>query len=124
MQEVPKDTSDARKEQQQARKQQDSKSVQPPHKKPEGEATPSQGDLYKDIPNSQIRKIIAKRLLESKNTVPHYFVRATAALDAATNLRKSMKAQGTKASRPLFSLCSYLIAAGMKRIVKIVGWSM
>ena len=98
IQEVPKDTSEAREEQQQAHKQQESKSVQPPHKEPAGEATPSQGDLYKDIPNSQIRKIIAKRLLESKNTVPHYYIKATAALDAATSMRQSMKAQGTKAS--------------------------
>lgn len=98
IQEVPKDTSEAREEQQQAHKQQESKSVQPPHKEPAGEATPSQGDLYKDVPNSQVRKIIAKRLLESKNTVPHYYIKATAALDAATSMRQSMKAQGTKAS--------------------------
>ncbi len=94
---VAKDTSEARKEQQQAHQQQEAKSVQPPHKEPAGEATPSQGDLYSDVPNSQIRKIIAKRLLESKTTVPHYYIKATADLDAATNLRKTMKAQGTKA---------------------------
>ena len=81
---------------QQAHEQQESKSIQPEQKLPAGEATPAQGDLYKDLPNSQIRKIIAKRLLESKTTVPHYYVKATAELGAATAMRKSMKAQGTK----------------------------
>lgn len=89
------------KPQQQAHKQRESKSIQPEHKQPSGEATPAQGHQFRDVPNSQIRKIIARRLLESKTTVPHYFIAATAELDAATALRKSMKAQGTKA-------CSFL----------------
>lgn len=89
---------------QQAHKQQESKSVQPEQKQPSAAAVPAQGDRYKDTPNSQIRKIIAKRLLESKTTVPHYFVAATAELDAATALRKSLKAQGTKA-------CPFLVCA-------------
>ena len=47
----------------------------------------------------QIRKIIAKRLLESKQQVPHLYVRADAALDPVSALRESMKQQGTKVSR-------------------------
>lgn len=74
----------------------ESKSIQPEQKKPAGAAVPAQGQRFQDIANSQIRKIIAQRLLESKTTVPHYYVRATADLDATTTLRNSMKAQGTK----------------------------
>jgi len=38
-------------------------------------ATTSQkADTYEDIPNSQIRKVIAKRLLESKQTTPHLYL--------------------------------------------------
>lgn len=33
--------------------------------------TPAAGTAYTDIPNSQIRKIIAQRLQESKQTIPH-----------------------------------------------------
>ena len=44
----------------------------------------------------QIRKIIAKRLLESKQTVPHLYLRADADLDPVSSMRESMKLQGTK----------------------------
>ena len=44
----------------------------------------------------QIRKIIAKRLLESKQQVPHLYVRANADLDPVAAMRASMKLQGTK----------------------------
>ena len=44
----------------------------------------------------QIRKIIAKRLLESKQTVPHLYLRADADLDPVSSMRNSMKQQGTK----------------------------
>eukprot|EP01117_Protostelium_nocturnum_P018070 TRINITY_DN747_c0_g1_i1.p1 TRINITY_DN747_c0_g1~~TRINITY_DN747_c0_g1_i1.p1 ORF type:complete len:559 (-),score=226.13 TRINITY_DN747_c0_g1_i1:57-1733(-) len=38
-------------------------------------AAPSQSSgAYTDIPNSQIRKVIAKRLTESKSTIPHYYL--------------------------------------------------
>ncbi len=29
---------------------------------------------YEDIPNSNMRKVIGKRLLESKTTIPHYYL--------------------------------------------------
>ena len=45
---------------------------------------------------AQIRKIIAKRLLESKQTVPHLYLRADADLDPVSSMRNSMKQQGTK----------------------------
>ena len=91
-QKQPQEGSAAKQEKQQL----ESKSIQPGQKQPSGEATPAQGDRFHDIENSQIRKIIAQRLLESKTTVPHYYIKATADLDAATNMRSSMKAQGTK----------------------------
>ena len=48
----------------------------------------------------QIRKIIAKRLLESKQTVPHLYLRADADLDPISAMRESMKQQGTKVRSP------------------------
>jgi pyruvate/2-oxoglutarate dehydrogenase complex dihydrolipoamide acyltransferase (E2) component len=57
-----------------------------------------QGESYTDVPNSQIRKIIAKRLLESKLTVPHYYLRGHADLATVTALRKTLKEQGAKVS--------------------------
>eukprot|EP00891_Asterochloris_glomerata_P005961 jgi/Astpho2/5961/fgenesh1_pm.00080_%23_34_t len=58
----------------------------------------SKGPRYTDIPNSQIRKIIAQRLLESKQKIPHYYLSADADLGVVSSLRKSLKEQGQKAS--------------------------
>ncbi|KAL3137127.1 hypothetical protein ABBQ32_006699 [Trebouxia sp. C0010 RCD-2024] len=56
------------------------------------------GPQYTDTPNSQIRKIIAQRLLESKQQIPALYVSATADVDAVSALRQSLKDQGQKVS--------------------------
>ncbi len=33
------------------------------------------GNQYQDIPLTSVREIIAKRLLESKTTIPHYYLK-------------------------------------------------
>ncbi|KAI5084672.1 hypothetical protein GOP47_0000841 [Adiantum capillus-veneris] len=43
------------------------------------------------LPTSQIRKVIAKRLLESKNGIPHVYLSAETVLDATLALRKELK---------------------------------
>jgi pyruvate dehydrogenase E2 component (dihydrolipoamide acetyltransferase) len=50
------------------------------------------------VPNSQIRKIIAQRLLESKQTIPHLYLSADVDLDGVAALRESLKAQGQRVS--------------------------
>lgn len=54
------------------------------------------GLQYTDTPNSQIRKIIAQRLLESKQQIPSLYVSATADVDAVSALRQALKDQGQK----------------------------
>ena len=46
---------------------------------------------YTDIPNTNMRKIIAKRLTESKATVPHFYTSIECDIDALMALRKVMK---------------------------------
>ncbi|CAK9271134.1 unnamed protein product [Sphagnum jensenii] len=46
---------------------------------------------YEDIPTSQIRKIIAKRLVESKSGIPHAYLEAATLLDPTLDLRKELK---------------------------------
>lgn len=41
-----------------------------------------------DIPVSNIRGVIAKRLLESKQTIPHYYLTVDIRMDAALGLRE------------------------------------
>ena len=71
----------------------------------------SKGPRYTDIPNSQIRKIIAQRLLESKQKIPHYYLSADADLGVVSSLRKSLKEQGQKVPAACFSSCLLLLQA-------------
>ncbi|KAJ4795964.1 Dihydrolipoamide acetyltransferase component of pyruvate dehydrogenase complex [Rhynchospora pubera] len=50
-------------------------------------------DTYEDLPNSQIRKIIAKRLIESKQTTPHLYLSKDVILDPLLAFRKELKEQ-------------------------------
>ena len=79
-------------QQQQQQQQQETK----PQQQPQAAPKRKQQQPYEDIPNSQIRKIIAQRLLGSKQTVPHLYVRADADVDKLTELRATLKDQGIK----------------------------
>jgi len=48
------------------------------------------GDGYHDIPHSNVRKIIAQRLLQSKQTIPHYYLTADLNVDNILKLRKEL----------------------------------
>ncbi|XP_071732093.1 dihydrolipoyllysine-residue acetyltransferase component 1 of pyruvate dehydrogenase complex, mitochondrial [Rutidosis leptorrhynchoides] len=48
-------------------------------------------DSYVDFSNSQIRKVIARRLLESKQTTPHLYLTADVILDPLLSFRKELK---------------------------------
>lgn len=48
-------------------------------------------DRYVDIPNTNMRKIIAKRLSESKSNVPHFYTTIECNVDSIMKLRKTLK---------------------------------
>lgn len=50
-------------------------------------------DAHDDLPNSQIRKVIAKRLLESKQNTPHFYLSSDAILDPLLAFRNELKEQ-------------------------------
>ncbi len=54
------------------------------------------GMAYKELPNNNIRKIVAKRLTESKQTVPHFYLTVECILDDLLAARKNIndKANG------------------------------
>jgi pyruvate dehydrogenase E2 component (dihydrolipoamide acetyltransferase) len=70
----------------------------------QSQATPQQGqqpqrtiqpaalgqEAHTDIPNSQMRSIIAKRLAESKFSAPHFYLRMTVTMDKAIEARKAI----------------------------------
>jgi pyruvate dehydrogenase E2 component (dihydrolipoamide acetyltransferase) len=51
-----------------------------------------------DVPHTPMRRAIARRLTESKQTIPHFTVRATLRADALLRLRADLAAIGTKVS--------------------------
>jgi pyruvate dehydrogenase E2 component (dihydrolipoamide acetyltransferase) len=70
----------------------DSKSANAAPKPPE----PAQQQTgFVDVPLTGMRKAIARRLTESKTTVPHFYVTADCRVDALLELRKNVNTAGT-----------------------------
>jgi pyruvate dehydrogenase E2 component (dihydrolipoamide acetyltransferase) len=49
-------------------------------------------ESYVDTPNSQMRKVIAQRLSESKNTAPHFYLKMSVVMDKAMEARIAVNA--------------------------------
>ncbi|AWW35853.1 dihydrolipoamide acetyltransferase family protein [Streptomyces cadmiisoli] len=61
--------------------------------------TPAAAARYVDVPNTRMRAAIARRLTESKQNTPHFYLRAGARVDALLELRKQINADhGVKVS--------------------------
>jgi pyruvate dehydrogenase E2 component (dihydrolipoamide acetyltransferase) len=56
------------------------------------------------VPNSSMRKIIAKRLAESKQTVPHFYLTTNIEIDALLKLRAELNAKSPKDGPAAFKL--------------------
>eukprot|EP01134_Creolimax_fragrantissima_P002007 CFRG2007T1 len=66
---------------------------------PASDPTKPQGDaVYKDLPITNMRKIIGSRLLESKTTIPHTYMTIECDLSKVTSMRADLKARGVKVS--------------------------
>jgi pyruvate dehydrogenase E2 component (dihydrolipoamide acetyltransferase) len=59
---------------------------------------------YKKLPNSSMRKVIAKRLSESKQTVPHFYVVGHFEIDALLKLRADLNARSSRNGPGAFKL--------------------
>lgn len=53
---------------------------------------PVAGGKFQDIPHSRLRQAIASRLVESKRTIPHFYVKRTAQVDELLALREQLNA--------------------------------
>lgn len=60
-------------------------------------APPAVATEYELKPHTSMRKVIAKRLLESKQTVPHFYLTVDICLDPLLKLRTELNARGEKA---------------------------
>jgi pyruvate dehydrogenase E2 component (dihydrolipoamide acetyltransferase) len=59
-------------------------------------AAPAADVGFTDVPHTPMRRAIARRLTESKQTVPHFTLRATIRVDRLLKLRAELAAIGTK----------------------------
>ncbi len=57
-----------------------------------------QGQSFTAIPNNNIKKVTARRLLESKQTVPHFYLTVDCNIDELLAMRKRINESGVKVS--------------------------
>ena len=85
---------------------------------PAGSASAASSSAFTDIANSNIRKIVAQRLLESKQQIPHYYLSTTCRVDTVSALRAklnaSLAAEGGK-----LSMNDFVIKAAAMALKKV-----
>eukprot|EP00326_Haptolina_ericina_P020943 CAMPEP_0181174472 /NCGR_PEP_ID=MMETSP1096-20121128/3555_1 /TAXON_ID=156174 ORGANISM="Chrysochromulina ericina, Strain CCMP281" /NCGR_SAMPLE_ID=MMETSP1096 /ASSEMBLY_ACC=CAM_ASM_000453 /LENGTH=492 /DNA_ID=CAMNT_0023262377 /DNA_START=76 /DNA_END=1555 /DNA_ORIENTATION=+ len=75
------------------------------------------GEAFVDIPNSNIRKVTARRMVENKATAPHYYLTMEVAMDELMALRAQVNAaQGTKTS-----VNDYVVKACARALLEVPG---
>ncbi|XP_054481369.1 dihydrolipoyllysine-residue acetyltransferase component of pyruvate dehydrogenase complex, mitochondrial [Anoplopoma fimbria] len=73
---------------------------------------------FTDIPISNIRKVIAQRLMQSKQTIPHYYLSVDVNMDQVIELRKDLNAE-VKAQNIKLSVNDFIIKASALACLKV-----
>ncbi|KAG1940678.1 dihydrolipoyllysine-residue acetyltransferase component of pyruvate dehydrogenase complex, mitochondrial [Pimephales promelas] len=73
---------------------------------------------FTDIPISNIRKVIAQRLMLSKQTIPHYYLSIDVNMDQVLELRKELNAE-VKADNIKLSVNDFIIKASALACLKV-----
>lgn len=73
---------------------------------------------YTDIPVSNIRKVIADRLLESKRNIPHYYLTVECEIDALMKARSQLNKAGEKRGFKL-SVNDFIVKAASLAMKKV-----
>ncbi|XP_051903116.1 dihydrolipoyllysine-residue acetyltransferase component of pyruvate dehydrogenase complex, mitochondrial [Hippocampus zosterae] len=73
---------------------------------------------FTDIPISNIRKVIAQRLMQSKQTIPHYYLSVDVNMDQVLELRKELNEEVRARSLKL-SVNDFLIKASALACLKV-----
>uniref|UniRef100_A0A3P8VCD6 Acetyltransferase component of pyruvate dehydrogenase complex n=1 Tax=Cynoglossus semilaevis TaxID=244447 RepID=A0A3P8VCD6_CYNSE len=71
---------------------------------------------FTDIPISNIRKVIAQRLIQSKQTIPHYYLSVDVNMDQVLELRKELN---VKAQNIKLSVNDFIIKASALSCLKV-----
>lgn len=73
---------------------------------------------YKLVPNSNMRKIIAKRLVESKQTVPHFYLSIECQMDLVITVREQINANLIE-NQSKISINDFVIMAAAKALKEV-----
>lgn len=74
---------------------------------------------YTEIPNSGMRKIIARRLVESKQMVPHFYLTIECDIDKLLAMRKDLNERGAKDGAYKLSVNDFIIRAAALALKKV-----
>ncbi len=78
---------------------------------------------YEEVPHDTMRKVIARRLLEAKQTIPHFYLTVDCELDALLQLREQINASAPKDKdgKPAFkvSVNDFVIKALALALVRV-----
>ena len=74
---------------------------------------------YTEIPNNQMRKVIARRLTESKQMVPHFYLTIECDIDNLFNMRKDLNERGAKDGSYKLSVNDFIIRAAALALKKV-----
>lgn len=80
------------------------------------------GISYQDVPLTQIRKTIARRLSESLGPIPHFFLTTEADMERAWDAREALKALGEEARISFNDIIVKVIAAALKQHRECNAW--
>ncbi|XP_037126433.1 dihydrolipoyllysine-residue acetyltransferase component of pyruvate dehydrogenase complex, mitochondrial isoform X3 [Syngnathus acus] len=73
---------------------------------------------FTDIPISNVRKVIAQRLMQSKQTIPHYYLSVDVNMDQVLELRKELNEE-VKARSIKLSVNDFIIKASALACLKV-----
>ena len=83
------------------------------------------GAAYTDVPVTRIRRAVAAALTASKQTVPHFYLKATCRVDALLDLRATLNADREPGAR--VTINDFIVkasAAAMRRVPEMnVAWA-
>src|SRR5262249_21147975 len=77
-----------------------------------------------DVPLTQIRKTIAKRLVQSIGPVPHFFLTSEIDMERAWDLRSALKAKGDQYAVSFNDIVIKAVALALKRHGACNAWWM
>ena len=69
------------------------------------------GAAYTEIPTTQMRRVIARRLTEAKSTVPHFYMSVDCEIDRLLDLRKELNVRGEESGEYKISVNDLVIRA-------------